>query len=131
MSFDLTVLLLGAVIAVLALRLGLAWVGIRRVRLAEALSRELRADMETLRRETSELQPYALQLGERLGAIERRMSHLSDRQAQVESQARSGPDYDSAIRMAKAGATPEELSRQCGLGQSEAKLVVAIHGERP
>lgn len=130
MSIDGLVFLASAAIGGLGLGLWLAWLGLRRLMAAERLMRTVRGEVERLSREGEELKPYALQLGERVTALEKRLRHVADRQSQVESRARSGPDYDQAIRMAKGGAGPDELTRQCGLGQSEARLIVAIHGAR-
>jgi len=128
MSIDWTVIIAGVVIAVLGLALALFVVGLRRLRAAEQLMQRVRRELASGGREQAEIKPYALQLGERLSGMEKRLRHLGERLSQLESRAQSGPDYDQAIRMARNGAGPDELMRQCGLGQSEAKLVVAIHG---
>jgi len=130
MIVDWTVILVGAALGVLGLGLGLAWIGVRRLNAARTLLQQLQLELKQVRRESTELKPYALQLGERLTALERRLKHLGDRQVQVESRSRSGPDYERAIRMAKAGAHPDEVMRQCGMGKSEARLIIAIHGPR-
>lgn len=38
--------------------------------------------------------------------------------------------FDYAARMAKAGASPEELVRGCGLNRGEAELLVRLHAAR-
>ncbi|MCP1726463.1 Flp pilus assembly protein TadB [Natronospira proteinivora] len=128
MSIDWTVIIGGLIIGIMGLALALFVVAIRRLRTAEQLMRRVRQELDKGGREQAEIKPYVLQLGERLSGMEKRLRHLGERMSQVESRAQSGPDYDQAIRMARNGAGPDELMRQCGLGQSEAKLVVAIHG---
>ncbi|WP_406672936.1 DUF2802 domain-containing protein [Natronospira sp.] len=130
MQFDPLVWLAGGAIGVLGLGLCLAWLGLRRLMAAERLVRDLRQEVRSQLREATELKPLVLQMGERLSAVERRAQYLGERQQQVEARATSGPDYDQAIRMAKAGAAPDEIMRQCGLGQNEARLIVSIHGLR-
>jgi len=59
------------------------------------------------------------QLGERL-----------DRPLQPASAATGGtPGYQIAIRLAKGGASREELMAGCGLSLSEAELVHRLHGQ--
>jgi len=128
MAVDWVIVLYGLVIAVLGLGVGLAIAGLRRLRAASELLESVDKALKQGAREQGEIKPLALQLGERLTALENRVRQLNERVSQVESRSHSGPDYDQAIRMAKKGANPDELMRQCGLGQSEAKLVVAVHG---
>ncbi|MGH8318970.1 MAG: DUF2802 domain-containing protein [Steroidobacteraceae bacterium] len=62
----------------------------------------------------------AAQLGERL-----------DRPvAAAASQATAAPGYQIAIRLARGGASREELMSSCGLTLAEAELVRRLHGPR-
>jgi hypothetical protein len=60
------------------------------------------------------------QLGERL-----------DRPATPAASASPSPGYQIAIRLARSGASREELVSGCGLSLAEADLVRRLHGARP
>ena len=75
---------------------------------------------------------------ERLGAIEERVAATSFRvaelAAQVESEQRAAaaadaaaPRYEVAIRLARGGASRDELIANCGLSRQEADLVLRVH----
>lgn len=131
MEIDWGVVIVAAALAVLGLGLYLNLQGLRRMAEAERLARETRRSVEAVRRETSQLTPYALKLGERLTAVEKRLQSLSDRHSRLESRTQPGPDYEQAIRMAQQGASEDEICRTGGLGRSEARLIVAMHGAPP
>lgn len=128
MTIQWGVVLGAAALAVLGLGLYLNLQGLRRLGEAERLARETRRAVEAVRRETAQLTPYSLKLGERLTAVEKRLQSLSDRHTRLESRAQPGPDYEQAIRMAQQGASEDEICRTGGLGRSEARLIVAMHG---
>jgi len=46
------------------------------------------------------------------------------------STARSTP-FENAVRMARHGATMDDLTRTCGLSASEARLLMRVHGRQP
>jgi Protein of unknown function (DUF2802) len=75
---------------------------------------------------------------ERLGAIEERVASTSFRvaelAAQVENEQRAAsvadaaaPRYEVAIRLARGGASRDELIANCGLSRQEADLVQRVH----
>ena len=51
-----------------------------------------------------------------------------DRPRQAAAPASGGPGYQIAIRLARTGASREELMAGCGLSVSEAELVQRLHG---
>ncbi|HUI60632.1 MAG TPA: DUF2802 domain-containing protein [Steroidobacteraceae bacterium] len=57
------------------------------------------------------------QLGERIGAPQQLASTVAS----------ASPGYQIAIRLAKSGASREELTSQCGLSIHEAELVHRLH----
>ncbi|MGH8297081.1 MAG: DUF2802 domain-containing protein [Steroidobacteraceae bacterium] len=61
-----------------------------------------------------------VELGERL-----------DRPAAPAPSVSSSPGYQIAIRLARGGASREELMSGCGLTHAEAELVRRLHGPRP
>jgi hypothetical protein len=71
-----------------------------------------------------------------LGALQTRLDATAAAVVQIEErlerQAQSGgtaaPGYQIAIRLAKGGASREELVSSCGLSAGEAELVRRLHG---
>jgi len=78
---------------------------------------------------------------ERLTAVEASLAQLEPRLSalgeQVETSCKAAStgaaahNYPIAIRLARAGAQPEELVANCGLTPSEAELVARLHGRDP
>lgn len=72
------------------------------------------------------------QLGSALAVTDARLAALA---ARLEEQSRSqgaGPtSYNVAIRMARSGATRQELITTCGVTQQEADLVLRLHATDP
>ena len=77
---------------------------------------------------------------ERLGALERAIAAAQARIGEVADQvdgrllagasAGGGPSYQVAIRLARSGASCDELVASCGLSRLEAELVRRLHGPR-
>jgi hypothetical protein len=87
------------------------------------------------RRESEQMLAQSQELLQRFAALETRLDACStaiaqlderlERQAQIAGPA---PGYQIAIRLAKGGASREELVSNCGLSQGEAELVRRLHG---
>ena len=69
--------------------------------------------------------------------LSRLEDHISNLLVQVESSQNdqhsnssqiSGMPFDNAVRMARHGASLEELARTCGLSDTEARLLKRVHG---
>lgn len=102
---------------------------------AVAFTRWRRAASHDAERVTTQLSA----LSERLGEIEAGLalldSRLSDICRQVEAPVRAAPapsqgaspSYPIAIRLARNGASLEELMESCGLSRQEAELVKRLH----
>ena len=56
--------------------------------------------------------------------------NLSNDKEPTES-SRGGVPYDNAVRMAKHGATLDDLTRTCGLNANEARLLMQVHSGSP
>lgn len=65
----------------------------------------------------------------RLAALQKTVDELSRREkvSEIPAPVVSVP-FENAVRMAKQGATVEELTRACGLSIGEARLVQRMHG---
>jgi hypothetical protein len=72
---------------------------------------------------------------ELLKAIDSRITELGSQlesprhEVENDSQATSGVPFENAVRMAKHGATMDDLTRTCGLSASEARLLMRVHGQ--
>ncbi len=82
----------------------------------EQLSRALER-LERLETSLAQLEPRLAQIGEQID------THLKST-----SPGNSSHSYTIAIRLARAGAQPEELVSSCGLTRQEAELVARLHG---
>lgn len=91
------------------------------------------------RRQTQELMTQNRALLERLAQIDSRIDSANQRVAQIAEQleqpqprasgtAGAAPGYQIAIRLARSGASAEELVSGCGLTRAEAELVRRLHG---
>ena len=69
-----------------------------------------------------------------LSAIDARLNDVADRISQpgedaqsIDSEAPPLP-YENAVRMARHGASIDDLTRTCGLSANEARLLMRVHG---
>ena len=66
----------------------------------------------------------------RLNAVAERIGQPGEETPGVESEAPPLP-YENAVRMAKHGASIDDLTRTCGLSANEARLLMRVHGSAP
>jgi hypothetical protein len=66
---------------------------------------------------------------ERLARLEARERVLSERQDVLESEQADERPYNHAIRLVQQGAGIRRLTEELGLSESEADLIVRLHGE--
>lgn len=74
--------------------------------------------LERLETSLAQLEPHLAALGEQIDA----------RFKAAATSGGSASSYPIAIRLARAGAQPEELVASCGLTRQEAELVARLHG---
>lgn len=129
-DLDLTLLL--AVAAFFFAALG--WVGAASAnrRLAEqaAHAKQLRQELELVRQSISGLTAGAVGMDRRMQQLEVREKVLSERQETYEIQQSDEQPYGRAIRLVQQGAGVGRLVDELDLGESEAQLIVRLHGER-
>jgi alkylation response protein AidB-like acyl-CoA dehydrogenase len=93
-------------------------------RAAQAHTAQLQANHEVVLRRLADLEA-------RVAATNVAVSQLSERierpQQLAPPQAASSPGYQIAIRLAKSGASCDELITKCGLSSHEAQLVHRLH----
>ena len=63
----------------------------------------------------------------RLNAVADRIGQPGEESAAAEAEAPPLP-YENAVRMAKHGASIDDLTRTCGLSANEARLLMRVHG---
>ncbi len=75
-----------------------------------------------------------LKLDQRIADLQRRLRELSEREVRVSSpvsvEIERNLPIENAQRMAKRGASVEELTRACGLNVGEARLLRKLHGRQ-
>jgi hypothetical protein len=110
---------------------GFAWAFLRARRQAEQATARTVAHLETALTEIRRLQGQLIALG---GAVEALGTRFTQVQAPVPA-ARPAPaapasntrGYETAIRMARSGASVEEIVASCGTTRAEAKLLRRLH----
>lgn len=122
-----------AVVVVLALAL---WLSLRALRRADHLATrqlELETELAAARAALAQAEvaagEAAEQLQQRLAESETRLAAVEERQEQLRLMEEGDGDYGRAIRMARQGASAEELAQDFGLNRGEAELLVSLHGK--
>ena len=111
-----------------------AWIGIvavnRRLRAEQARSDELQKQLELVRQSISGLTAGAVGMDRRMQRLETREKVLSERQETYEIQQSDEQPYGHAIRLVQQGAAVSRLVDELELSESEAELIVRLHGQR-
>lgn len=126
---------LSFLLAVLALFFGgLAWAGVasanRRLSEQTEHTKQLQQELELVRQSISGLTAGAVGVDRRMQKLEVREKVLSDRQETYENQQSDDQPYGHAIRLVQQGAGVGRLIDELDLSESEAQLIVRLHGQR-
>lgn len=127
---------LPTLLAVIAILLGLvaAWIGIaginRRMREDRQRSAQLQRELELVRQSISGLTAGTVGMDRRMRRLEAREKVLSERQETYEIQQADEQPYGHAIRLVQQGAAVSRLVDELELSESEAELIVRLHGQR-
>lgn len=99
-----------------------------------AWRRATRAQTEQVLAQTNIVLQRLAALEARVDATKVAISHVGERfdrpPQPIPATAQASPGYQIAIRLAKGGASREELMAGCGLSLSEAELLQRLHGPR-
>lgn len=122
-------------LAILALFFGfIAWVGAasanKRLSAERAHSAQLQQELELVRQSLSGLTAGAVGMDRRVHRLETREKVLSERQETYENQQSDEQPYGHAIRLVQQGAGVGRLVDELDLSESEADLIVRLHGQR-
>lgn len=127
----LIALTLAGLAVVAALLAGLsAWGNRRALAAARAEVATLRRELQLLQQSVSGLTAGALGLDRRLERLAAREQVLAERQETYEIQQAGEQPYSHAIRLVQQGAGVNRLVQELDLSESEASLIVRLHGER-
>ncbi len=115
-----------------------AWAGAASLnrRLGEAqkraleLQEQLERQLELVRQSISGLTAGTVGMDRRMRRLETREKVLSERQETYEIQQSDDQPYSQAIRLVQQGAASGRLVDELGLSESEADLIVRLHGQR-
>lgn len=122
-----------AVVVVLAMALWLSLRALRRADKLEARQLELEAALAAARASLAAAEAAAGeaagQLQQRQAETESRLAAVEERQEQLALMEEGDGGYGRAIRMARQGASAEELAQDFGLNRGEAELLVSLHGK--
>lgn len=88
--------------------------------LSDASDAETRQQMEATQR-----------LEQRLGELQRTVKLMEMKAPQDRPPAERNLPIENAVRMARLGASVEDLRRNCGLNAGEARLMKKLHGRAP
>ena len=111
-----------------------AWIGIvvvsRRLQAEQARTEQLQKELELVRQSISGLTAGAVGMDRRMQRLETREKVLSERQETYEIQQSDEQPYGHAIRLVQQGAAVSRLVDELELSESEAELIVRLHGQR-
>ena len=99
-----------------------------RISSQQALIEALRQQVDLQQQSISGLTAGALGVDRRLRRMEATEKLLHDRQETFENQQSPDQPYSHAIRLVQQGASAERLVDELGLSESEADLIVRLHG---
>ena len=102
----------------------------RRLAAERARGDELQQQLELARQSIRGLTTGAVGVDRRVGKLEARERLLSERQETYEIQQADEQPYGHAIRMVQQGAGVGRLVQELELSESEADLIVRLHGQR-
>ncbi len=102
----------------------------RRLAAERARGDELQQQLELARQSIRGLTTGAVGVDRRVGKLEARQRLLSERQETYEIQQSDEQPYGHAIRLVQQGAGVGRLVQELELSESEADLIVRLHGER-
>ena len=112
----------------------LGWIGAasakRRLAGQAAHTEQLQQELELVRQSISGLTAGAVGVDRRMQRLEAREKVLSERQETYEIQQSDEQPYGHAIRLVQQGAGVRRLVDELDLSESEAQLIVRLHGQR-
>ena len=127
-ALALVVALPGAALLLVA---WLAGIGLnRRLRAANQRIEQLQGELDLLRQSISGLTAGAVGVDRRVQQLEARERELAERQESYEIQHVDERPYGHAIRLVQQGAGAHRLVSELALSESEAELIVRLHGQR-
>lgn len=124
-------MLLAAVALLLCLSAWIVLVGLsRRLNEARRHSAKLQQELQLVRQSISGLTAGTVGMDRRMRSLEDREKVLSERQETYENQQSDEQPYGHAIRLVQQGAGVGRLVDELELSESEADLIVRLHGRR-
>lgn len=129
---DLTPTLLISAFALLVGVIGCVWAAVvtRRLSIQRIRADEFQRQLELVRQSISGLTAGAVGMDRRVQRVEARERMLSERQETFEIQQADDQPYGHAIRLVQQGAGAGRLVQELDLSESEAELIVRMHGHR-
>ncbi|WP_164513287.1 DUF2802 domain-containing protein [Thiosocius teredinicola] len=129
------VVLIALAFAAFALLLAVvAWVSAvrssKRLQHSEARAADLQTQLELVRQSITGLTAGAVGMDRKLQQLAARERVLSERQETYENQQVDDQPYSHAIRLVQQGASVSRLVEELELSESEAELIVRLHGHR-
>jgi len=102
----------------------------RRFEQARERADDLQRQLELIRQSISGLTAGTVGMDRRLKRVEDRERVLSERQETYENQQADEQPYGHAIRLVQQGAGMNRLVEELDISESEADLIVRLHGHR-
>ncbi|WP_258868097.1 DUF2802 domain-containing protein [Alkalilimnicola ehrlichii] len=113
--------LVGLLVAIWAIRLS------RRLQAVQAQVASLERTLQQNAECYQGLSAGAVGQGQHLVRVRQDLGRLKERIEQVANSDPNGSSFNQAIRMARKGASSEEIMEACGISQVEADLVLLLH----
>jgi len=130
-DFDIGLVIIAANVLLLVVIVGLgAFVINQQLRAEHKRGDELAQQMLLVRQSISGLTAGTVGMDRRLSVLETREKQLTERQETIEIQHVDDQPYGHAIRLVQKGAAARRLVDELALSESEADLIVRLHGQR-
>lgn len=98
---------------------------------SEANLATVQGQVESLRKQMTELHSGAIGMGQRLKSLEVAMQQIYDRQQELTMQDPERRLYSRAAKMVELGAELDEVMSECELPKAEAELLISLRKGRP
>lgn len=109
------------------LGLGLLWLALEQRKLKN-INQVLVDQINSITKDIAGLCSAAVNVDSRIAISAEQMADLLDKLGDYEHKESEASPYHSIIQKVRAGATVQELIKDCGLSREEAVLLIKVHG---
>ncbi|MCF7971097.1 MAG: DUF2802 domain-containing protein [Methylococcaceae bacterium] len=111
------------------LGLGLLWLALEQRKLKK-VNQVLTEQIDSMTKDIAGLCLAAVKVDSRIANSAEQLADLLDKLGDYEQKESEVSPYHSVIQRVRAGASAQELIKDCGLSREEAALLIKVHGSR-